>query len=110
MKLNMMLQRMSEATANDDADAFRQAVDPFLSEHELPDDPEVLRRMLYHPDNKVLCRVMGHISGLLLQRRMGGTPVLLSTLSDLGRRHDLHVDTKSCLDGLRQQIERINKS
>lgn len=110
MKLTLMLQAMSEATANDDADAFRRAVDPFLKDHELPDDPETLRRMLYHPDNKVLCRVMGHISGLVLQRRMSGTPVLLSTLVDVSRRSNLDVDTKSCVDGLRQQIEKLRQA
>ena len=67
-----------------------------------------LRRMLYHPDDTVLCRVMGHISGLLLQRRMDASPVLASTLQDLGKRQDLGVNTKSCLDGLRQQMDAIN--
>lgn len=109
LKLTLMCQAMSEATANDDADGFRRAVDPFLKEHELPDDPEILRRMLYHPDSKVLCRVMGHISGLMLQRRMSGTPVLQSTLVDVSRRVNLDADTKSCVDGLRQQIERLQQ-
>lgn len=110
MQLDLMRQKMGEAIATSDAAAFSQAVDPFLASHELPDDVEFLRRMLYHPNNEVLCRVMGHISSLLLQKRMQATALLESTLHDVSKRQDLDARSQSCLDGMQKQIAKLKQA
>lgn len=106
MLLNLTRESMREAIAKNDDAAFERGAEKFLASHELPDDADFLCKMLHHPSDKVLCNVLGHISGLLIQRRMAHLPIVEMAVADVGRRQHLSAAVRSCVDGLLAQIER----
>lgn len=108
MLLNLTRELMREAIANNDSEAFERGAEKFLSSHELPDDADFLCKMLHHPSERVLCNVLGHISGLLLQKRlMSSLPLVEMAVADLGRRIDIQDSVRCCVQGLLAQIARL---
>lgn len=83
---------------------IKEAADAFLMHHQLPDDLDVLLRVLQHPSEKVLREAMGQISSLIMQGRLPNTLILNDRLGELGARADLEDATRSYIDGLRNQL------
>ena len=101
---SMRLERLRIAR---EADAIREAADVFLAHHQLPDDMDVLLKVLQHPSEKVLCDVMGQISYLLNQRRAArATIILVDRLREIGAR-PISDSTRCCIEGLQQQISKL---
>ncbi len=79
---------------------IQEAADSFLSQHQLPDDLDVLLKVLQHPSEKVLREAMGQISALLIQGRVASTMLLQDRLNDIETRIS-EASTQSYVDGLR---------
>lgn len=104
---SMRLERLRIAR---EPDAIREAADVFLAHHQLPDDMDVLLKVLQHPSEKVLCNVMGQISYLLNQRRAPrATIILVDRLREIGARA-ICAATRCCIEGLQQQIHALSAS
>ena len=87
---------------------IRAAADLFLKHHQLPDEIDILYKVMQHPDEKVVRDAMGQISSLLMQGRLETTVLLVDRLDDLEKRCSEEA-TRSYIDGLRRQIERKSK-
>ncbi len=92
-----------------DPDAVRKAATEFLEHHALPDDMDILLKLLQHESEKVLCDVMGLISLQLHRRRARATIILVDRLKEIGSRN-ISEATQSCLDGLHQQIKALESA
>jgi hypothetical protein len=103
---SMRLERLRIAREPNDV---REAADVFLKNHQLPDDMDILLKVLQHPSEKVLCNVMGQISFLLNKRRARATIILVDRLREIGSRA-ICKDTQDCLDGLHQQIKALESA
>jgi hypothetical protein len=88
-------------------DEIKEAADAFLAYHQLPDDADILFKVLQHPAEKVVREALGQISALLMQNRFGGTLLLKDHLVQLARRATEDA-THSYIDGLRAQIAQID--
>jgi hypothetical protein len=99
----LKLERLRIARAPED---IREATDTFLKSHQLPDDLDILYKVLQHPDEKVLREAMGQISALIMQGRVGGTLILEDRLKDLTERIQ-EASTKSYVEGLKKQVEQL---
>lgn len=84
------------------------AADAFLQHHQLPDDLDVLLKVLQHSSEKVLREAMGQISSLLIQGRVGSTIILEDRLNELSGRVQEDA-TRSYVDGLRSQLASIKQ-
>jgi len=87
---------------------IKEAADAFLQHHQLPDDMDVLLKVLQHPSERVLREAMGQISSLIIQGRVGNTIILADRLSEIGSR-ELEPATRSYIDGLRNQLAALKK-
>ncbi len=89
-----------------EVEEIRQAADAFLAHHQLPDDPDILFKVLQHPSEKVVREALGQISSLLMQGRFQGTLLLEDHLNGLAER--VREDaTRSYVDGMRAQIQSL---
>lgn len=79
----MRLERLRNAR---DSDQLRDACDAFVQHHQLPDDAEILTKVLQHTSEKVLRDAMGQLSSLLMQGRLPSTVILEERLRDLEQR------------------------
>lgn len=86
----------------------KEAADAFLAHHQLPDDPDILFKLLLHPSEKVNREAMGQISALLMQARLTATVVLTDRLNTLAARAQ-EKSTHSYIEGLRAQIAKLAK-
>lgn len=86
---------------------IQKAADDFLSHHQLPDDLEILYKLLQHPTEKVLRETMGQISSLISQGRISSTLILMDRLGDIAGRA-VEDSTKLYVEGLRDQVKKIN--
>jgi hypothetical protein len=87
---------------------IKEAADAFLQHHQLPDDMDILLKVLQHPSERVLREAMGQISSLIIQGRVGNTIILADRLSEIGSR-ELEPATQSYIDGLRTQLAALKK-
>ncbi len=85
---------------------IQEAADTFLAHHQLPDDLDILLKVLQHPSEKVLREAMGQISALLIQGRVASTMLLLDRLNDVDARIT-EASTRSYVEGLRLQIQKM---
>ncbi len=83
---------------------IRAATDHFLQHHQLPDEADILFKVLQHPSEKVLREAMGQLSALLMQGRLTGTMMLADRLRELARTVEEEA-TISYIKGLRSQID-----
>ena len=83
-----------------------EAADNFLSAHQLPDDPEILLKVLRHPSEKVLREALGQISSLRMQGRMGSTVLLEDRLRQL-EETITEPSTRSYVEGILHQIQKL---
>jgi len=101
----MRLERLRMAREVNDV---KEAADAFLAHHQLPDDPDILFKLLLHPSEKVNREAMGQISALLMQARLTATVVLTDRLNTLAARAQ-EKSTHSYIEGLRAQIAKLAK-
>ncbi|HSI05358.1 MAG: hypothetical protein ACAI38_02205 [Myxococcota bacterium] len=101
----MRLERLRIAR---DVDELRDATDTFLQHHQLPDDPDVLTKVMQHPSEKVVREAMGQISALLMQGRMPITILLDERLKELQDRCS-EPATRSYVQGIQAQIAALRK-
>jgi len=85
---------------------IRDAADQFLAHHQLPDEVDILFKVLQHPSEKVLREALGQLSSLLMQGRLEGTMLLNDRLNELEERVQEDA-TLSYIRGLRGQIAAI---
>ena len=89
-----------------EVDEIKQAAEVFLSHHQLPDDPDILFKLLQHPEEKVVRESLGQLSSLLTQGRIAATLLLQDHLNTLSNRITEDA-TRSYIDGMRVQIARL---
>jgi hypothetical protein len=87
---------------------IEQAANAFLEHHQLPDDADILYKVMQHPNEKVVREALGQISSLLMQGRLNGTLLLEDRLKELANRAT-EDSTKSYIEGLRSQISATKK-
>lgn len=99
--------RLERLRAARDVEEIRTTADVFLAaHHQLPDDPDILYKLLQHPSEKVLKEVMAQISSLLMQRRLSKLMILDARLSEVSARIEDDV-TKQFVTFLRAQMQRL---
>lgn len=99
----MRLERLR--MAREPAD-LKEAVDAYLKHHQLPDDPDILYRVLRHPSEQVVRDALGQLSSLLMQGRLGSTMLLEDHLRELAERATEEA-THSYVEGLRHQLDAL---
>ncbi len=92
-------------TAREDEEV-KQAIDTFLAHHQLPDEVDVLYKVLQHPDEKVIRDALGQLSSLLMQGRLTATMLLKDHLNSL-RAKAKEPATLSYIDGLTSQLDSL---
>ena len=83
-----------------------EAADHFLAHHQLPDDPDILMKVLQHSKEPVLREAMGQFSSLIMQGRWTATFLLEDRLTELEGRVT-EPATKSYIEGLRTQLSAL---
>lgn len=89
-------------------DEIREAADAFLAHHQLPDDIDILYKVMQHPTERVVREALGQISSLMMQGRFGGGLLLEDRLRELEKRVSEDA-TRSYIDGLRAQLKSLSK-
>jgi hypothetical protein len=85
---------------------IESAVDVFLQHHQLPDDLDILYKVLQHSDEKIIRDALGQLSALLMQDRVPSTLLLLDRLAEIEERAT-EASTQSYVTGLRDQIAKF---
>lgn len=86
-----------------EVEEIREAGDQFLAHHQLPDEPDILMKLMLHPTERVNREAMGQISALLMQGRMTPTFVLDDRLKEL-RERATEPATLSYVQGIEDQV------
>jgi len=102
-EFRMRLERLRIARGPEE---IKEAADQFLEHHQLPDDPDVLLKVLQHPAERVLREAMGQLSSLLMQGRWEATLILEDRLNELSTRVEEN-STVSFVEGLRAQLQSL---
>ncbi len=102
-EFRMRLERLRIARSPEE---IKEAADQFLAHHQLPDDPEILLKVLQHPAERVLREAMGQLSSLLMQGRWESTLILEDRLNELSTRVE-EVATISFVEGLMAQLQSL---
>ena len=89
-------------------DEIREAADAFLEHHQLPDDAEVLYKVLLHPSEKVVREALGQLSSLLMQGRLVPSILLEDRLDALAARATEEA-TRSYVEGVRAQVRKVRE-
>ena len=87
---------------------IKEAADLFLLHHQLPDDLDVLLKVLQHPSEKILREAMGQVSSLLIQGRVANSVLLNDRLGELAGRV-VEEATHCYIEGLRNQLQNLAK-
>ena len=102
-EFRLRLERLRIARSEEE---IEQAANTFLEHHQLPDDVEILIKVLLHPCEKVLREAMGQVSALLMQGRLNSTVLVEDRLSNMEGRVT-ESSTRSYITGLQQQIAKL---
>ena len=100
--------RLERLRAAREPEEIREAADAFLRHHQLPDEPDILYKLLQHPSEKVVREALGQLSSLLMQGRISGTLLLADHLNRLEGRVQEDA-TRSYIEGIRAQIAASEK-
>ncbi|MEO1172416.1 MAG: hypothetical protein AAFX94_10240 [Myxococcota bacterium] len=84
---------------------IREAADAFMAQHQLPDEPDILIKLLRHPEERVVRESLGQLSSLITQGRLGNATLLLDRLKDLEKTATEDA-TRAYVEGVRDQLER----
>ncbi len=87
---------------------IEEAANAFLEHHQLPDDVDILYKVMQHPSEKIVREALGVMSSLLMQGRLNGTLLLEDRLKEISGRA-AEAATKSYVEGLRSQLAAIKK-
>jgi hypothetical protein len=82
---------------------IKAAADHFLERHQLPDEADILYRVLQHPSEQVVRDALGQLSALLMQGRLEGLMLLQNHLKELSQRVTEDA-THSYIDGMNHQL------
>ena len=102
----MRLERLRIAR---EVEEIREAADGFLQHHQLPDDVDILYKVLQHPAEKVVREALGQISSLISQGRINGSMILEDRLNGLSDRVTEEA-TRSYVEGVRSQLARLKRA
>ena len=102
----MRLERLRIAR---EVEEIREAADGFLQHHQLPDDVDILYKVLQHPSEKVVREALGQISSLISQGRINGGMILEDRLNGLSER-ELEAATRSYVEGVQSQLARLKRA
>lgn len=102
----MRLERLRIAR---EVEEIREAADGFMQHHQLPDDVDILYKVLQHPAEKVVREALGQISSLISQGRINGSMILEDRLNGLSERATEGA-TRSYIDGVRDQLTRLKRA
>ena len=102
-EFRLRLERLRMARSEEE---IQVAADAFLEHHQLPDDIEILIKVLLHPCEKVLREAMGQISALLMQGRLASTVLVEDRLNTMSERVT-ESSTISYISGLQQQMNKL---
>ena len=87
---------------------IKEATDIFLQYHQLPDDIDILYKVMQHPTEKVVREALGQISSLLIQGRISGGMLLEDRLQQLSERAKEDA-THAYIEGLRTQLAKMKE-
>ena len=99
-KYRLRLERLR--IAREDSEII-EAANTFLEHHQIPDDLDVLYKLLRHSSEPVIREAIGQISSLLMQGRVVPTILLEERLKDVLTRTQEPV-TRTYVEGLQSQI------
>jgi hypothetical protein len=102
----MRLERLRIAR---EVEEIREATDGFLQHHQLPDDVDILYKVLQHPSEKVVREALGQISSLISQGRINGSMILEDRLNSLSDRVTEDA-TRSYIEGVRGQLAQLKRA
>ncbi len=97
----MRLERLRMARS---VEEIEQAGNSFLQHHQLPDETDVLYKVLQHPEEKVVREALGQLSSLVMQGRLDSIMLLQDHLRDLGKRVT-EAPTLSYIQGMQAQLQ-----
>ncbi|MEL6543159.1 MAG: hypothetical protein AAFQ82_00945 [Myxococcota bacterium] len=98
----MRLERLRIASSPEE---IREAGDAFMTHHQLPDETDVLMKLLRHPEERVVRESLGQLSSLIAQGRLSNGTLLRERLKELEARVQEDA-TKAYVHGVRDQLER----
>lgn len=101
----MRLERLRIARAPEE---IRESTDKFLSHHQLPDDMDILIKVLQHPSERVLRNALGQISSLIIQGRAGNNLLLADRLAAIAAR-EVEPATKLYVNGVQDQLASLRR-
>jgi hypothetical protein len=102
----MRLERLRIAR---EVEEIREAADGFMQHHQLPDDVDILYKVLQHPAEKVVREALGQISSLISQGRINGSMILEDRLNGLSDKATEDA-TRSYIEGVRGQLARLKRA
>ncbi|MEZ4271418.1 MAG: hypothetical protein R3C68_08290 [Myxococcota bacterium] len=85
---------------------IQQATDAFLEHHQLPDDLDILYKVIQHPSEKIVREALGQFSSLMMQGRLTGTLLLKDRLKDLAARAQEDA-TRSYIEGIQGYLAKM---
>ena len=100
----LRMERLKIARSEED---IVKATDAFRKHHQLPDDPEVLLKVLQHTSESVLREAMGQVSSLIMQNRWHNIVLLRDRLENLQATVQ-ESGSLSFVNGLLEQLEAIS--
>lgn len=82
---------------------IREAGDAFMAHHQLPDEPDILTKLLRHPEEKVVRESLGQLSSLIAQGRLGNGVILRERLKELATQVKEEA-TRAYVSGVMDQL------
>ncbi|MCK5689052.1 hypothetical protein KAI87_07275 [Myxococcota bacterium] len=102
-EFRMRLERLRNARSEEE---IKAAGDTFLKHHQLPDELDVLVKLLSHPSEKIIRESLGQISSLIMQKRVNAGLMLRDKLNQLKVTIQEEA-THSFVDGVLTQVNKI---
>lgn len=85
---------------------IKAATDYFLERHQLPDEADILFKVLQHPSEKIIRDALGQLSSLVMQGRLEGTLLLRDRLNELSQTAKEEA-THSYVEGMLHQLDSL---
>ena len=94
------LERIKNAA--DEAE-LNSAISTFLASHELPDDIDIILKVLKHPEEKIVLKGLSELVGMVERKQVSGTSLVFEALDNLEKRNPGR-EICSYISGLRAML------
>lgn len=102
-EFRLRLERIRMAREDEE---LEQAANVFLAHHQLPDEVDILLKLLRHSGEGVVRDALGQLSSLLTQGRINSSGVLRDRLKDIEARATEEA-THAYVKGVRDQLDKL---